>query len=121
MRQGGDLIFLLNGGGYLHGIIAGAAVKKGLGREDAHEIIKEHAVATANDLRAGKITKNDLLKRLAEDPRMPLDAAELEEIRASGSCATALAQAQVEDFCARAEAEVEKTPSAKSYKAGPIL
>ena len=97
------------------------AVKKGLGREDAHEIIKEHAVATANDLRAGKTTKNDLLERLAADPRMPLDAAELEEIRASGSCATALAQAQVEDFCARAEAEVEKTPSAKSYKAGPIL
>ena len=35
------------------------AVKKGLGREDAHEIIKEHAVATANDLRAGKISEND--------------------------------------------------------------
>lgn len=55
------------------------AVKKGMGREDAHEVIKEHAVATANDMRAGKISENDLLARLAADPRMPLDAAELEK------------------------------------------
>lgn len=73
------------------------AVKKGLGREDAHEIIKEHAVATANDLRAGKISENDLLKRLADDPRMPLDASELGEINRVGSAATGMAEAQTLD------------------------
>ena len=97
------------------------AVKKGIGREDAHEIIKEHAVATANDLRAGKIIENDLLKRLANDERMPLNLDELNEISEVGSKATALAEAQTEDFCNRADALVEKTPEAKTYTAGPIL
>ena len=97
------------------------AVKKGIGREDAHEIIKEHAVATANDLRAGKIAENNLLKRLADDPRMPLDAAELGEILRRGGSATALAEAQTEDFCRRAAAAVELTPQAKTYRAGAIL
>ena len=97
------------------------AVKKGIGREDAHEIIKEHAVATANDLRAGKIIENDLLKRLADDERMPLDMAELQQISDVGSKATALAELQTEDFCNRADVIVEKTPEAKNYQAGPIL
>lgn len=97
------------------------AVKKGLGREDAHEIIKEHAVATANDLRAGKIAENDLLKRLAEDPRMPLDAAELAEIERVGSAATGMAEVQTEDFCDRADSLADKYPEAKSYAPAPIL
>jgi len=97
------------------------AVKKGIGREDAHEIIKEHAVATANDLRAGRIVENDLLKRLAQDARMPLDAVELEEINKLGSQATGLAEAQTEDFCRRANLWVEKFPEAKSYVPAPIL
>ena len=42
------------------------AVKRGIGRETAHEVIKEHAVAVSNDLRAGKISENNLLDRLAE-------------------------------------------------------
>lgn len=33
------------------------AVKRGIGRETAHEVIKEHAVAVSNDLRAGKSWK----------------------------------------------------------------
>ena len=97
------------------------AVKKGIGREDAHEIIKEHAVATANDLRAGRIAENDLLKRLADDARMPLSTPELEKIAHDGQKATALAEVQTEDFCNRADAAVEKTPEAKTYTAAPIL
>ena len=97
------------------------AVKKGMGREDAHEVIKEHAVAAANDMRAGKISENDLLARLAADPRMPLDAAELGEILKEGSSATGLAEAQTEDFCDRADAWAERFPEAKGYAPEPIL
>ena len=97
------------------------AVKKGLGREDAHEIIKEHAVATANDLRAGKISENDLLKRLADDPRMPLDASELGEINRVGSAATGMAEAQTLDFCERAFRWASKCPEAADYVPAPIL
>lgn len=97
------------------------AVKKGMGREDAHEIIKEHAVAVANDLRAGKITQNDLLKRLADDPRMHLDSSELDAILHKGSHATGLAEAQTEDFCNRADAFAKKCPEAASYVPAAIL
>ena len=37
------------------------AVKAGVGRETAHHAIKQHAVATVNDLREGTISQNDLL------------------------------------------------------------
>lgn len=97
------------------------AVKRGMGREDAHEVIKEHAVATANDLRAGAIISNDLLKRLADDPRMPLSLEDLEAINETGSKATGLAVEQTQDFCRRANAFVEKYPEAKNCTAGPIL
>ena len=97
------------------------AVKKGIGREDAHEIIKEHAVAAANDLRSGKIHDNDLLERLANDPRLPLDSRELAEIEKIGSAETGMAQAQTEDFCRRADAFAAKFPEAAQYAPEPIL
>ncbi len=97
------------------------AVKKGLGREDAHEIIKEHAVAVSDDLRSGKISENNLLQRLSEDPRMPLDGDELKHIYAEGSKATGMAQAQTRDFCERANTYVANFPEAKVYKPGDIL
>src|SRR3712207_9122702 len=46
-----------------------AAVRRGVGREAAHEAIKQAAVGTALDLRAGK-ADNDVLARLAADPRL---------------------------------------------------
>ena len=52
-----------------------AAVKKGVGRETAHEVIKEHSLATVSQMRSGGV--NDLLDRIANDRRIPLDSAEL--------------------------------------------
>ena len=97
------------------------AVKKGMGREDAHEVIKAHAVAAAEDMRAGRMPNNDLLKRLAEDSRMPLDAAELEEIRKAGSAATGSARRQALDFAKRARAFAGRFPESKGYVPAPIL
>src|SRR6201987_5736533 len=53
-----------------------AAVRAGMGREAAHEVIKEHAVATALAMRE-RGAEPDLLDRLAADPRLPLDRAGL--------------------------------------------
>ncbi len=50
-----------------------AAVRAGVGREVAHEVIKEHAVAVALALREQGAEGNDLLDRLAADPRLGLD------------------------------------------------
>lgn len=97
------------------------AVKNGIGREDAHEVIKEHAVATLRDLRAGKIVKNDLLERLANDSRMPLDLPALQNILEKGKNETGMAKAQALDFAKRVECWLKKYPEAESYAPAPIL
>ena len=51
-----------------------AAVRAGMGREAAHEVIKEHAVAVALAMRERGL-EPDLLDRLAADPRLPLGPA----------------------------------------------
>ncbi len=45
-----------------------AAVRHGVGRETAHEVIKEHAVAVALEMREKGDAENDLLDRLARGP-----------------------------------------------------
>ena len=50
-----------------------AAVRAGVGRETAHEAIKEHAVGVALAMRESGQTDNDLVDRLAADERLPLD------------------------------------------------
>ena len=47
-----------------------AAVRAGVGRETAHEVIKEHAVAVALAMREKGQAENDLLARLAADERL---------------------------------------------------
>ena len=42
------------------------AVKAGAGREEAHEAIKEHSLATVRDLREGKVPHNNLVERLGK-------------------------------------------------------
>ena len=49
------------------------AVRNGLGREAAHEIIKEHAVAAAVAMRAGTASGVALIEGLADDDRFPGD------------------------------------------------
>ena len=55
-----------------------AAIRKGIGREDAHEVIKENAVAMALDMRENGAEQN-LVERLAADNRLPLSLEEIEE------------------------------------------
>ena len=54
-----------------------AAVRAGVGRETAHEIIKEHAVAVALNMRENGADQ-DLIERLAADERLPLSYEELD-------------------------------------------
>lgn len=98
-----------------------AAVKRGVGRETAHEVIKEHAVAVSNDLRAGKISQNDLLDRLGNDERLGLNRAELQEIFDQNSADTGMANAQVEAFLSMVNDYATRYPEAASYQPGDIL
>lgn len=97
------------------------AVKRGIGRETAHEVIKEHAVAVSNDLRAGKIMENNLLDRLAEDGRLGLDRNALQVIFDANSSATGMADAQVEAFQAMVKELTDRFPDGEGYQPGNIL
>ncbi len=97
------------------------AVKAGAGREEAHEAIKEHAVAVAKDLRAGKVERNDLVDRLAADARLGLPKAVLMDAVTKAGELTGSAQAQVEAFSAAVAAWVQKVPESAQIKPGRIL
>lgn len=97
------------------------AVKAGAGREAAHEAIKEHAVAVAKDLRTGKIDKNDLVARLAADPRLKVPKATLESAIARASELTGSAGQQVDTFVQSVGEWVRRFPAAEQVKAGRIL
>ena len=96
------------------------AVKKGAGREIAHEIIKETAVSVVRDLRNGEITENNLLERLSESD-LGLTLGELEAIIGRGEELVGSAVSQVEEFAHQVEIWSKKFPNAKNYEAGAIL
>ncbi|MGW4367402.1 adenylosuccinate lyase [Nocardia takedensis] len=97
-----------------------AAVRAGVGRETAHEVIKEHAVAVALAMRE-QGREPDLLDRLAADERFPLDRAALDVALADKSAFIGAAQAQVADVVAAVEALVKQFPEAARYSPSPIL
>ena len=97
------------------------AVKAGAGRETAHHAIKKHAVATVNDLRAGKIERNDLMQRLADEADIPLDENQLQTIMQTADEKTGLAKEQTGGYLKQVEAVRQRYPSADSYEPGAIL
>ncbi|MEM6910534.1 MAG: adenylosuccinate lyase [Verrucomicrobiota bacterium] len=97
------------------------AVKAGAGREEAHQVIKEHALQTVRDLREGRVARNDFFDRLASDERLPLDRNALLGIEANGRSTLGNALPQAEHFIARAREAAARTPGAAEYRVGQIL
>ncbi|MCC6495021.1 MAG: adenylosuccinate lyase [Propionibacteriaceae bacterium] len=94
-----------------------AAVRAGVGRETAHEVIKEHAVAVALGMRAGGA--NDLYERLAADPRLGLTRQQLggiDPLELTGS-----ARGQVDVIAARVAALAARFPAGAAYHPGAVL
>lgn len=97
------------------------AVRKGAGREEAHEAIKEHAVSTVLDLRNGHITENDLGERLAADSRLGLSLEEIQNVFTHAEELTGAADRQVEGFRAQVEKWRQHYPQAGDYHPAHIL
>ena len=97
-----------------------AAVRAGVGRETAHEAIKEHAVSVALAMRE-QGREPDLLDRLAADDRLPLDRAALDEALADRSAFVGAADAQVSAVLAAVQELVDRYPDAARYSPAPIL
>ncbi len=98
-----------------------AAVRQGVGREIAHEVIKEHAVAVALEMREKGSEGNDLFERLAGDDRLGLSTADLAALVAEPLSFSGAALAQVDDVVRRIEALVATDPVAAAYRPAAIL
>jgi adenylosuccinate lyase len=96
-----------------------AAVRKGVGREVAHEAIKEHAVETALALRDG--AANNLVERLAADSRLQLSEAEIKELMSAPMAFTGAARSQVDEIIGQVEQIAAQYPEAAIYTPGAIL
>ena len=98
-----------------------AAVRAGVGREVAHEAIKEHAVAVALSMREEGQAANDLVDRLAADPRLGLSADTLAALLEAPLTFTGAAAEQVAEVGRRVAALVAAHPAAAAYAPGTIL
>jgi adenylosuccinate lyase len=95
-----------------------ASVKAGVGREIAHEVIKEHAVAAALGMREGK--PNNFLAAISSDDRIPFDRAALDSLIGNPLEFTGDARQQVARVVSRIEAISSAHPAAAQYKPGSI-
>ena len=96
-------------------------VRRGLGREQAHELIKRHAVAAALAAREEGAAAEGLVDRLAADDDVPLDRAGLEALMADPLAFVGDARRQVAAFAATVEKLVGEHPAAASYQPGRLL
>ena len=97
-----------------------AAVRNGVGRETAHEAIKEAAVGTALAMRQGQ-AGNDVFAKLAADQRLGLTEDQLATLVADPISFTGAAVAQTQGVCRRVAAVAERHPEAAAYSPGAIL
>ena len=97
-----------------------AAVRNGVGRESAHEAIKEAAVGVALDMRRGQ-AENDVFARLAADDRLGLTAEQLESLVAEPITFTGAAVSQVQAVLRRVAEVAARYPEGAAYSPGAIL
>lgn len=99
-----------------------ACVETGMGREQAHEVIKEHATGMIMAQREVASTENNLLDRIEADPRMqgvdfePVRQAMLSPINLVGA-----AVPQIQDFCVSVREVIDRYPEEAAYRPGSIL
>jgi len=97
-----------------------ASVRAGVGRETAHEAIKENAVDVALAMRETG-SRNDLIERLANDPRLGLTATQVQDALAEPMTFTGDARAQVERVNRKVSDIVKRFPTAAGYRPSEIL
>jgi adenylosuccinate lyase len=87
----------------------------------AHEVIKEHAVAVALEMRERAEPVNHLLDRLATDPRLGLRGDEILELVGEPLSFVGTARPQVAAFAETVKALEARFPDAFAYRPEPIL
>ncbi len=97
------------------------AVRAGVGRESAHEAIKEHAVGVALAMRENGQLENDLTDRLASDERLPFSREQLDALLAGPLSFTGVAAHQVAAVLEKIAVVTAQHRDAADYVPGAIL
>ena len=97
------------------------AIRNGMGREEAHEVIKESAVAAALGMRRGTATGSTMIESLGADERFPGDAVSLQSVIANPAALLGLVDRQIAGTVAAIELLVGARPDARNYRGAPIL
>src|SRR5690606_23900627 len=98
-----------------------AAVQSGVGREEAHEAIKEHAVGVALAMREQGQPHNDLMERLLGDGRLRLSPPAMAGLLEEPLNFVGLAQEQTRRFVETVGQLVERYPDSPAYEPAAIL
>jgi len=96
-----------------------AATQAGMGREEAHESIKAHAISAALDLRNNNEGENTLLQRIADDPEIPLSFDELKSAIATSDIGRT--DQQIKAVNQVIQQVIERHPESKSYNPQTII
>lgn len=96
------------------------AMKRGIGREQAHTIIKKHATAEALKMREAT-PKNILAEKLGRDPEFPLSITEIEAILANEKSFVGNAHQQIVRITKQVEPLLRKYNRATLYEPQAIL
>ena len=96
-----------------------AAVKKGVGRELAHELIKKHAITEANNMRMGQ--EANLIVKLAQEASLNLSEKELNNILNDSTNLVGNSQSQLKKVSDSIKQVVKKYPESLNIKPQPIL
>jgi adenylosuccinate lyase len=96
------------------------SVKRGAGRETAHEAIKEHALAAVKAMRSGS-PGPDLLDRIAGDRRIGLGKKALQAILSESARFVGAAPNQVDLFVAEVKPLAKRVKGAADYRPSRVL
>lgn len=97
------------------------AVKKGVGRETAHSLIKKHALAAVNDLRTGVISENDFLSRIENESELKFEGSEVKDIYEANRANVGLANEQLDSLVALVKEWSNKYPESVKYRPKNLL
>ena len=96
-----------------------AAVKKGVGRELAHELIKKHAITEANNMRMGQ--EANLVEKLAQEASLNFSEKELNNILNDSTNLVGNSQSQIKKVSDSIKQIVKKYPESLNIKPQAIL
>ena len=95
-------------------------VRAGMGREEAHRRLKEHAIAAALRLREGEGDGSELLRTLGDDEGFPGNRAELEAVVSGVMERLGTIEQQIGSFCSRVEKIIADRPEA-AYSGADVV